>query len=350
MNKELYLKRLRSLIRALPDEERRTILDFYREIIEDKIENGQSEAQAVAELGDVHVLAQKILIENPNRKPADAGKIVGIALASFFGVIVVAMITVALFGFVNFSGKVATGSVTTLVRNETQGEKIFTAPVSGVSSISIEAENKEVNVVAADSDEITIGYVENQDEDYSIHNENGTITLINQSRSLHDFSFPNFHWGEDDSKRITVQVPRKYADKISINTTNSVIRISDFSSLGDLSCKTTNSLINISKVEADNIMIETQNAAITLDDTKAGNRLSAQTQNGKISLNQISAQDIVLQTQNGIIGGTIDGAESDYTIVTRTTNAISNLQNRFGGSKKLTASTTNAIISIDFAD
>lgn len=83
MNKEFYLKRLRSLIRALPNDERRTIIDFYREIIEDKIENGQTEAQAVVELGDVHALAGKILSENPNRKPHDANRIAGIVLASF---------------------------------------------------------------------------------------------------------------------------------------------------------------------------------------------------------------------------------------------------------------------------
>ena len=348
MNQEMYFRKLKRRIKSLPDNERRTILDFYHEIIQDKIENGESEAQAVAELGDVNVLAQKILIENVNRKPVDVGKTVGIVLASFFGVAYVAMLTVAIFGAATFSGKVAT-SATTTVNQEAKGNKAFTAPSSGINSICIEAENKAVNVIATDSDKITIDYVENKDEEYTIANENGTLTMTNQSKWQGSFSF-NFNWGDDNHDKITIQIPKEYAKDISISTTNSVIRITDFSNLGDLSCKTTNSVITMGNINAKNIDIGTQNAAITLDDTKASDKLSAETKNGKISLKNISAQNIDLQTKNGIIGGTIYGAKSDYTIKTRTTNAISNIQNQTGGSKQLTAETTNAIISIDFAE
>ncbi|MDF2633084.1 MAG: hypothetical protein K0Q85_1680, partial [Caproiciproducens sp.] len=146
MNSELYLKRLRRRIKFLPDNERNTIIDFYREIIQDKIESGVSEAQAVAELGDVNVLAQKILMENPNRKPVNVGKIVGIVLASIFGVIFVAMFTVAIFGIVTFPGKAVTNSVTASTHEVTAGNKVFTSPATGISSIRIEAENKEVRV------------------------------------------------------------------------------------------------------------------------------------------------------------------------------------------------------------
>lgn len=349
MNQEMYLRKLKRRIKSLPDNERQTILDFYREIIQDKIENGESEVQAVAELGDVNILAQKILMENVNRKPVNVGKTVGIVLASFFGVAYVAMLTVAIFGAATFPGKVVTNSATTSVQGDAKADKTFTAPSSGVNSIRIEAENKAVNVIATDSDKITIDYVENKDEDYTITNDNGTLTMTNQSKRHGSFSF-NFNWGDDNYDKITIQIPKKYGKEVSINTTNSVIGISNLSNLGNLSCKTTNSVIKMDQVSAQNIDIETQNAAITLQDTKASDKLSAETQNGKISLENISAQDIYLRTQNGIIGGTIDGAKADYTIKTRTTNAISNIQNQTGGSKQLTAETTNAIISINFAD
>jgi len=350
MNSELYLKRLRRRIKSLPDNERNTIIDFYREIIQDKIESGVSEAQAVAELGDVNVLAQKILMENPNRKPVNVGKIVGIVLASVFGVIFVAMLTVGILGIATFQGNKVANSVTASTHEVTAGNKVFTSPEAGISSIRIEAENKEVTVIAADSNDIKISYMEDKDEDYSVTNENGLVTLVNQSHRHGSFSFQFFDWGNHDIAKIIVYVPKNYAKNISISTTNSVIQISDFSELGDLSCKTTNSVIKMEKVDAKNITMETQNAAITLKDIAAGNQLSAETQNGKISLDHISAQEISLQTQNAIIGGTIDGAQSDYTIETHTTNAISNLHDRSGGSKKLTASTTNAIINLDFSN
>lgn len=349
MNQELYLRKLKRRIKSLPDNERKTIIDFYREMIQGKIESGESETQAVAQLGNVNVLAQKILGENSNRKPTNARKIAGIVLASIFGVIFIAMITVALFEAATTPKKVVTNSATTSVKEDVKGNKTFTAPSSGINSIRIDAENKAVTVVAIDTDVVTIGYAEDKDEDYSITNENGTLKMINQSKKHGLFSF-NFNWIDDNFDKITIQIPKKFAKEISINTTNSVIRISDFSNLKNLTCKTTNSVITMKEVNAENISIETQNAAITLEDTKASNKLFAQTQNGKISLKNISAQDIFLQTQNGIISGTIEGVKSDFTIETRTTNAISNIQNQSGGSKKLTAETTNAIISIDFAN
>jgi len=179
MNSELYLKRLRRRIKSLPDNERNTIIDFYREIIQDKIESGVSEAQAVAELGDVNLLAQKILMENPNRKPVNVGKIVGIVLASVFGVVFVAMFTVGILGIATFQGNKVANSVTASAQEITAGNKVFTSPEAGISSIRIEAENKEITVIAADSDDIKISYMEDKDEDYSVTNENGTVTLVN---------------------------------------------------------------------------------------------------------------------------------------------------------------------------
>ena len=70
MKKETYFQKLYQLLRALPDCDRNTIVAFYQEIVEDKMESGLSEEEAVASLGDVNQLAQKILLENPQRRPS----------------------------------------------------------------------------------------------------------------------------------------------------------------------------------------------------------------------------------------------------------------------------------------
>ena len=68
MKKETYFQTLYKLLRKLPENDRQTTVAFYREIVEDRMENGLSEEAAVASLGDVHQLAQKILLENPQRR------------------------------------------------------------------------------------------------------------------------------------------------------------------------------------------------------------------------------------------------------------------------------------------
>jgi uncharacterized membrane protein len=94
MNKEQFLAALRRLLRELPTDELERILEYYREMIEDKVENGQTEEEAVRGLGDIRALAQKILAENPNRRPRNVGKIVLIAVLSLLGVFVVAGIVI----------------------------------------------------------------------------------------------------------------------------------------------------------------------------------------------------------------------------------------------------------------
>ena len=59
MKKETYFQTLYKLLRKLPENDRQTTVAFYREIVEDRMENGLSEEAAVASLGDVHQLAQK---------------------------------------------------------------------------------------------------------------------------------------------------------------------------------------------------------------------------------------------------------------------------------------------------
>ena len=64
MNKEVFLKQLRSRLARLPREEVERLLEFYGELIDDKVENGESELQAVANLGTMEEIMEEIRSEN----------------------------------------------------------------------------------------------------------------------------------------------------------------------------------------------------------------------------------------------------------------------------------------------
>lgn len=63
MTKAEFLKRLGSELSALPDEDKAERLAFYSEMIDDLVEDGYSEEDAVATLGDVLDIKEQI-IEN----------------------------------------------------------------------------------------------------------------------------------------------------------------------------------------------------------------------------------------------------------------------------------------------
>lgn len=65
MNKQQFLKALRKQLSALPKAEREERLRFYSEMIEDRMEEGLSEAESVAAVGSVEEIAAQILGEDP---------------------------------------------------------------------------------------------------------------------------------------------------------------------------------------------------------------------------------------------------------------------------------------------
>jgi uncharacterized membrane protein len=65
MNKAQFLGNLQAALGRLPQAEVEQSLAFYGEMIDDRIEDGMSEEDAVAQLGDVQVIANQIISETP---------------------------------------------------------------------------------------------------------------------------------------------------------------------------------------------------------------------------------------------------------------------------------------------
>ena len=65
MNKKEFIESLREKLIGLPNKEIDERVNFYSEIIDDKIEEGLTEEQAVIEIGDVNEIAKQIIGETP---------------------------------------------------------------------------------------------------------------------------------------------------------------------------------------------------------------------------------------------------------------------------------------------
>lgn len=67
MDKQEFLAALRQGLSGMPQEEIDERVTFYREMIEDKVEEGQAEKEAVAEFGAVDKIVMQIKSEQPLR-------------------------------------------------------------------------------------------------------------------------------------------------------------------------------------------------------------------------------------------------------------------------------------------
>ena len=68
MNKQEFLDALRARLFGLPTQEIEERLAFYSEIIDDKIEEGLSEEEAVEQIGSVEEIAEQSIAEGPLAK------------------------------------------------------------------------------------------------------------------------------------------------------------------------------------------------------------------------------------------------------------------------------------------
>lgn len=72
MTKNEFIVALADRLRGLPQDDIHTYLENYGELIDDRIEEGISEADAVASLGSVEEIAARILAETPPAAPDGA--------------------------------------------------------------------------------------------------------------------------------------------------------------------------------------------------------------------------------------------------------------------------------------
>lgn len=68
MDKYDFLDALRDNLSGLPKEDVRRSVEFYSEMIDDRIEEGMTEEEAVADVGDAEAIAQEILRTTPLAK------------------------------------------------------------------------------------------------------------------------------------------------------------------------------------------------------------------------------------------------------------------------------------------
>lgn len=68
MDKNTFLHELQKRLKGLPEEDLQRTLEYYREMIEDRMEEGLTEEEAVAEIGSIEEIAEPILPNSAKRK------------------------------------------------------------------------------------------------------------------------------------------------------------------------------------------------------------------------------------------------------------------------------------------
>lgn len=353
MTREVFLNELKNALSGMDEEEISSALAYYSEMIDDRMEAGMSEEDAVNAMEPVKTIASRMLSEagvmeeereakeNPDKESPD---------------------------------------------------KEIRKAAEGVKELCVTADDQRVLLTCGDTDEIVLRYRIEDGDIYQLHEENGVLSLEHTHRPVSSYKFDGKLTAENfldevgkflgsinvgnllrinvggKPRCIEVALPRVFKGKIKVTTSNSRITADNVTCLDEVRLQSSNARIVLGHLVARTLYAGTSNSRIVLEDTYAREGLDAITSNGSVQAKNVTcdtdvtlrtsnasihvegveAKSITLKTSNGSISGAVKGAQADYAVRTATSNGRSNLANCDGGEKQLIAKTSNGNINLEF--
>lgn len=328
MNQKEFLQQLGSELAPLSDMERARVIDYYREMICDGIENGEDEANLIAGYGSPRDIAAQILEETRSAVPAEQS---------------------ACTASQDFPAQ-PNGYVT-------RGE---------VHSIVIDARHTPVEVRTVQSGPVQVHFEPGESDHVTVSEENGVFTF------RHTMQMFLFHWRAlfAGPRTIVLDVPSSFTGTLSVTTCNARLVACNLNHLSTAQFTTSNGHMTLKNILCDSLCAYTSNGTVDLQDLR-GSTCTVETSNGRIIAGDCSfsaamklytnngpirvykarSNHLEFDTQNAAIAATIIGDMREYAIRSHTSNASNTLPPELiypDQAKSLNASTSNAKIDVHF--
>ncbi len=352
MTEREFLERLRNGLEHLEPEEIKSTLDFYREAIADRMEEGVSEEEAVNDLGDVEAIAASLrktpsaLFTGPRK--ASCGMNIGGCLAGVItGLVVLAVLI--LVGGILFSVTLTLGTVLLLIipvaaiallgasmgwifrrrfgfcriEDGCAGIPVQKTFDAAILSIDFVGSNDHVKLSASPDEKINLKYQESGGKIYIIDEIDGVLYIKEKSRWMYsshgqlEIMIPvEFHGGlricADNCKVSGGAVAG--IGSVELKLANGKVDLGELNMTGSLTVRVANGKITLHKVHcAADMSITGSNGKTDLTETGAGGRLEVIFNNTKIGVDRISAgKSILLRGNVGLISGKMAGRAAAY--------------------------------------
>jgi len=351
MMREAFLNDLKNALAGMKAEEIDSVLAYYSEMIDDRVEAGMSEEDAVNAMEPAATIASRVLSEAGVERQEEL--------------------------------------------LEDNPVKEIRKSAENVTELSIAADNQRVRLTCGDTDEIVLRYRIEKGDVYQLHEESGRLSLEHTHRPVSSYKFDASKVTVDNlldevgkfikglnlgnliqingssvNRCIEVQLPRVFKGRIDVKSCNARIMAENITCLDSLTLHTSNARIELTHVVGRAMKMESSNGRIVLEDVYVREVLDAitsnsrimatgltadqdvhlRTSNGRIEVESLNAKNMTLKTSNASIAGTVRGNAADFVIDSGTSNGRNNLTNSAEGEKMLVAKTSNGNINIDFVD
>lgn len=272
MTRSEYLQALRAALSFLDAAALDTAVNFYDEMIEDRMEDGMSEEAAVASLEAPETIAAKMREEEP---PAPAAQ-------------------------PEEGGESA--------EDETGWEKKTAVyPAAAIRAVALNAADMGVHVHAAPGDQATLTYYTSKTDVYTPQLENGVLTLDHVRRGSMVLIFTGKSAMDvlrgllqgTAKPAIELALPADTLADLTVSTTNARIRVEQMAALCSVQLHTTNGKLALENVQCKTLEGSTTNGRLTLRGVNCRQSLHMTATNGSVNAQDVqSGGDLALITTN----------------------------------------------------
>lgn len=228
-------------------------------------------------------------------------------------------------------------------------ERITKEITEKISNINISSDIGNINILTADTDQITLDYFASDNRKYEMKTEDNTLSLKylpydRSSLKWYDY-FINIDFHPKQYYDITLTVPKNFSANMVLEAKYGDINISDVN--GNITAKNDCGDIKIANGNFSVLDCRLDFGDIKIEQTTA-DHINASNDCGDISFDKINSSHITLRNNCGDIEGTISGNESEYKIDSHTRFGNNNAANRTAGEKILDIKNDCGDIDIQF--
>ena len=308
MNKEQFLAALRARLTALPKDDLEKTLQYYREMIEDRVEEGMTEFEAVADVGDPAELAEAILqkpvkqtavrVPKPpkEKKPMSRGKRAALIVCA---VLLIAAGVGVILASLNTAGR--TGTV-----------KEYTFASIDIRALEIDGGSAEVQLLPAKDDICRVRLVESRNREYEVWTNDETLHIEQRSRwSLFHFSLKEDYlrvylpereydslWIKSSSGGVSIPADFRFRTAILGASSGGIAFAADVTE--ELNLQTSSGGIAVANASPASVFVSASSGGVAMADMEPGS-VSVRTSSGGARLSDIRCGDLDLTCSSGSI-------------------------------------------------
>lgn len=394
MTKQEFMEILNRELGDIPAEEKAQFLRYCTEMIEDRMEEGMTEEEAVGSREELDELIRAFREENGfgrsgirlsaeqmeqlNTLKEDVQQLRGDLIASAEGL--------------RSSAENLRDSVYA-ENGRGDGVDFWSVSASQVRSLTVDVSEVRILFHEATDGQITLRYPVDPErlEITKTLSAEGDMTLKIRAKEQ-SILFGAIRWRWMRSSRLEpleAWVPKDFAGEVRLSNSNCSINVdhpglpgkvdltssnakiefaSDVSGAGEIVCRTSNARIAFANLQANKVNLRTSNSRISGGSLAVSNTAELVTSNARIQLEKINAPEaslvtnngtialdhgdcrsLTLATSNGSIHAALAGNIRDYGIESRTSNGDNDLPRSMpGGERMLKATTSNGSIRVKF--